>query len=321
IDAASSRKPADSALDGNRTEIAQCLNATIYLSVLILCASAVGLCSTRAVILGFSGFLIGLKAARSRKLTVFLFVSALGCATVALFQGEFRATNRWLTLGGVRVNVLLVLFAHSLGFLQKQAGSMRLICYGSLVGVLYLMKSVTVPLIFALSGWTKQPIKNSAKYALIASLGVGFVFAIHNSPNRRLRLKEYVSGTSYQSRQVSHVLGSLGFFKRSESVHVHLPGAYTDLALLHLARCHGVSAVILHAVLVCGAMKLTRRSNPVFTRVSACAWIAAIAVNIGAVPVVGVPIPFLGSGGSGWYAFGFLFGMSVNPCTDNEGNN
>ncbi|MDO5673124.1 MAG: putative peptidoglycan glycosyltransferase FtsW [Actinomycetaceae bacterium] len=155
---------------------------------------------------------------------------------------------------------------------------------------------------------------------IVAGLGAA-AFFVMISPNRRTRILGFLSSkgsapssAEYQSKHGLWGLGTGGISGvgpgASREKWSYLPEAQTDFIFAILGEEFGLLGtcvvLLLYAGLAIGMFRVMRRQQDVFARVAVGAiasWIfVQTIINIGAiiglVPIIGVPLPLLSSGGS-----------------------
>jgi cell division protein FtsW len=151
--------------------------------------------------------------------------------------------------------------------------------------------------------------------------GTVFGVAIHNSPHASERIRDFwqawkdpLTGGAYQSKQALYALGSGGVFGvgpgNGRMKFGWLPAAHNDgiFAILgeELGLVGCLAVVGLFAFLAYRGFRIaaqTRNSFGTLLATGITCWIAFqaiihIGVNVGVVPVTGMPLPFISAGGS-----------------------
>ena len=149
------------------------------------------------------------------------------------------------------------------------------------------------------------------------------------------RLKVFIDpsvdpqGAGYQLRQVRMAIGSggwtgTGLFEGPQTNGGFIPEQQTDFIFSAAGEQLGFLGAglitILLFVIVWRALVIASRSSDRFGRIAAtgiAAWVAFqtfenIGMNIGIMPMTGVPLPFLSSGGSSMFVLWMAFGLLQN---------
>ncbi|MDR1851440.1 MAG: putative lipid II flippase FtsW [Propionibacteriaceae bacterium] len=155
---------------------------------------------------------------------------------------------------------------------------------------------------------------------LLAPMAAGAAFYILTSANRRARVMAFfnpgtdVAGANYQQTQAQMAFARGGWFgvglQASRQKWLGLPEAHTDYILAVTGEELGLVMVLaiiaLFAVLGFAGFQISIRSDIAFYKYASAGvtgWIVIsaainIAVELGLLPVFGIPLPFLSSGGS-----------------------
>ncbi|WP_223875429.1 putative lipid II flippase FtsW [Nanchangia anserum] len=183
-------------------------------------------------------------------------------------------------------------------------------------------------------GWERRWLLASSGIVVMAVAG-----AVAMSPSRRARVMAIFSsssdplGTDLQTLRAKWGLGTGGLVGvgpgASRQKWNYLPEAHTDFIFAILGEEFGffgtVSVLILFVLLAYGLFRLVTRMKDPAVRVLAAAtsgWLITqalinILVVIGWAPVVGVPLPFISSGGSSMLASFIIMGV-VLACAREE---
>ena len=234
-------------------------------------------------------------------------------AAVALCQPAYRGSHRWITLfGDVHWNVALPLMAvAAIGMTGFRKTSALSIVVGTCTISLLLIKAFTVVGLVLCSGqplWTS--LWRSRWRGVVVLLPVLLGIAILREENRRERLIEYWTQSSYHSRQIRRSLFEIKWFGPPEGTEVRVPAVRTDLALLHVARTRGAFFAILEIACFIPFVQLGLKGglfgSSAACRLILCAFVGHCAVCMSILPTVGMPAPFIGAGGTQWMSFAIL---------------
>ncbi|WP_099320603.1 rod shape-determining protein RodA [Anaerococcus sp. Marseille-P3625] len=156
---------------------------------------------------------------------------------------------------------------------------------------------------------------------LFAGLTVGFIIFTNLSGYRADRIQNFLnpnrdtSGSNWQQQQGLIAIGSgmlngRGYMKGTQSQYGYIPEKETDFIFSVLAEEMGfigaVILIILFAIVILRLVKIAKNSRNTFvsnmvTGIAAMLFIHIfenIAMTIGLMPVTGIPLPFLSSGGT-----------------------
>lgn len=156
---------------------------------------------------------------------------------------------------------------------------------------------------------------------LFAGLTVGFIIFTNLSGYRADRIQNFLnpnrdtSGSNWQQQQGLIAIGSgmlngRGYMKGTQSQYGYIPEKETDFIFSVLAEEMGfigaVILIILFAMVILRLVKIAKNSRNTFvsnmvTGIAAMLFIHIfenIAMTIGLMPVTGIPLPFLSSGGT-----------------------
>lgn len=156
---------------------------------------------------------------------------------------------------------------------------------------------------------------------LFAGLTVGFIIITNLSGYRADRIQNFLnpnrdtSGSNWQQQQGLIAIGSgmlngRGYMKGTQSQYGYIPEKETDFIFSVLAEEMGfigaVILIILFAIVILRLVKIAKNSRNTFvsnmvTGIAAMLFIHIfenIAMTIGLMPVTGIPLPFLSSGGT-----------------------
>lgn len=156
---------------------------------------------------------------------------------------------------------------------------------------------------------------------LFAGLTVGFIIFTNLSGYRADRIQNFLnpnrdtSGSNWQQQQGLIAIGSgmlngRGYMKGTQSQYGYIPEKETDFIFSVLAEELGfigaVILIILFAIVILRLVKIAKNSRNTFvsnmvTGIAAMLFIHIfenIAMTIGLMPVTGIPLPFLSSGGT-----------------------
>ena len=269
-------------------------------------------------------------------LLVAVFVPGLGVHALG--------ARRWINLGFFSVQpteiakLVLVIYL-SAWFSNKEKGRLMpfVILLGVVLGLVILQPDlgtaviivVLAALLYFLSG---APLRHFLALIPVIIIGVG-ILAIA-VPYRLARITTFLNpntdplGSSYHIRQVLIALGSGGWFGlglgKSRQKYEYLPEANTDSIFAIIAEEIGFLGSLLFLgvllFIVFRAFKIAQRAPDRFSQLLAAgigAWFAIqTLINLGAmvalIPLTGVPLPLISSGGSNLISLLVGFGILLN---------
>lgn len=276
-------------------------------------------------------------------LALVLLLSAL------LIGTRVRGTTSWLVLGPIafgpvefaKVALIAVLAkyfssrAHEFASLRHLIGSFLFAAIPAFIAILYpdlgsalLFIAIWLGIVAAFG----LPLRHLFVLACIAGIlgGVFWQYGLHPYQQERVAAffnpEDDPQGASWQAQQAVTSAGSGGFFGQgfSETLQAKLgllPEAATDFAFAALVEqfgfLGGIIILILFAVILWRIFKTAWNATNNFSR--ACATGVAVlfvveitvnvGMNVGLLPVVGIPLPFVSYGGSHIIAAFLLIGL------------
>jgi cell division protein FtsW len=276
-----------------------------------------------------------------RRLALFVFLIALALMLcVALTGAEINGARRWLRLAGYSLQpsefakpafVVLGawLLAESARRTDVPAAAIATIIYLLFAALLLaepdigqtLLVSLVACALLLLAG---RPLRF---LALIATLPVILLFARANIAYVRVRLDHFLhpaAGDGFQSERALQSFIEGGFLGKGPgegTIKTVLPDAHTDFIFAVIAEEYGVVACLiivgLFALIALRVLSRQRDQASPFARLAATGLTLLIAfqaminmaVNLGLLPVKGMTLPFISSGGSSMLASGLAAGM------------
>jgi len=237
------------------------------------------------------------------------------------FFSSFFANEQKIKLKKALVGFLLMLFPAILIFIQPDLGS-SLVVGISLLGILF---AAGLPLKFFLG----------AGGAVLAFLPVAWKFFLKSYQKDRilsfLNPHSDPLGRGYNLIQSTVAVGAGKFFGRglgkgTQSGLQFLPERHTDFMFASFAENFGFFGVLiflgLFAFLLWRILKITSRTNNNFAFLFGCGAFCLIfaqgfinmGMNLGLLPVTGIPLPLLSYGGSSFLATMIVLGILENIC-------
>ncbi|MET0966158.1 MAG: putative lipid II flippase FtsW, partial [Nakamurella sp.] len=287
-----------------------------------------------------------------RSLSTIAVIISLGLLIAVLLPGigaKVNGSQSWIRLGGFQFQpseiaklALLLWMAHVLAARRSTLGSLKsllipvLPVYGLMAGLIMLQPDLgtTVALtivfmavlFFAGAPWWT--------FATLAAAGVaGFFYLAMSADYRLARLLSFINpeahpDSSYQLLQSLYGLGNGGWFGvglgQSRAKWSYLPNADSDFIFAIIGEELGLIGagvlLLLFALLAYTGLRIARRNVDPFVKIvaSGCTvWLVGQAgINIGYVvgllPVTGIPLPMISSGGTSLLITMVVFGLLAN---------
>lgn len=276
------------------------------------------------------------RALRSASRVLYIFGIAL-MGTVLIFGATIRGTRGWLEIGSSTfqpVELLKVILIIVLAkYLSKKAHIIDLkvilnlgILSGAYIGLVaaqpdfgsaFVLTSITIGMLLMTNVPRRYLVIGLVLVVIIALLGWGFVLKDY----QKARVMSVVDpgtdpfGRGYNIRQSIIAVGAGGIFgqglgKGSQSQLRFLPEAQTDFIFAVLAEQLGLFAVLLilgaYGVMTWRVALIFKRVSDGFALFLAAGFFVVISVqvllnvgmNLGVLPIVGLPLPFVSLGGS-----------------------
>jgi rod shape determining protein RodA len=272
-----------------------------------------------------------------QSLSYFLYIVGLALLGIVLVAGaKTFGAARWIDLGFFQLQPseimkLIVIFieAHLLAMWAGKMSPWRLILFlvTAAVPVAFVLRQpdlgtagVLVAITFGLLLFAKLPLRWWAAMGVIAAL-LAPVAYLNLHDYQKTRIKVFLSpqhdetGQGYNVRQAAIAIGSGGLIGQglgqgSQSQLNFLPVAHTDFIFAGLAEATGLlgSAIILglYSILTARIFRVAERAKDEFGSFLALGIgimfafqiLINIGMNLGLVPVTGIPLPFVSSGGT-----------------------
>ncbi|HDP77806.1 MAG TPA: rod shape-determining protein RodA [Mesotoga infera] len=277
-------------------------------------------------------------------LLLFLSVVTLGAV---LYLGPVEGSRRWIDLGVASfqpselAKFSLIIF---LGYIYSSEVKRKyglfflgVLITGAFVGLIYLEPDLGTTIIVMIIWYFMTLV--SKKYdklmiaitALIALLApVVFMFGL--KPYQRDRLlsflhpEEYASGAAYNTIQAIRAIGSgglegTGMLQGTMNRLGYVPADHTDFIFSVLGEEWGfigaVSLLTMYLLLLWRIWSITRKTGSEFGRIVLSGIFAVFAfhvvenvgMNLGLLPVTGIPLPFVSYGGSSSMIFALQLGI------------
>lgn len=281
-----------------------------------------------------------------------LYFFSIFLLVITIFFGtEIRGSTRWLLLGPFTLQTselikpfLLLFFA---GFFTKSDGLKKFLTVLPLAAIPVFMVLQQPDLGSALviaAGFLGAFFIAGAPFIF---LGLGLIFTILLSPilwnsletYQKDRIYSFISphndplGTGYNAIQAVIAVGSGGFFGRglgqgTQSQLAFLPERHTDFIFAALSEELGFLAatgvITAFAVLLLRVVYLLRQTDDAFEKIFLGGVVFTIffqsavniGMNLGLLPVTGIPLPFVSSGGSSLLAMSILLGICSSISRD-----
>ncbi len=307
------------------------------------------------LVLGFISFFISskIKIDFIKKISFLLYsASIVGLILVLIpgFGNEALGAKRWLNLGFTSIQPSEILKLTSIIYFsylfskEDKKNIKTLVIYLAIPFILIIIEpnlsmalliSVIVCSIYYLSGGNIIPLFFISLFVLIISIPLIFL-----SPYRSARFKTFISpeqnqeGSSYHSNQIVLALASGGMFGKgfanSDQKYKFLPKISTDSILAVIGEEMGFVGLfvilLIYISLINYLFKLSKNLIDPFqsllTSATAC-WIAYqslinIAAIVAAIPLTGVPLPFISYGGSSLLTLLTAMGLIRNIEKNNQ---
>jgi len=307
------------------------------------------------LILGFVCFFISskIKIEFIKKTSFFIYgISIIGLILVLIpgFGNEALGAKRWLDLGFTSIQPSEILKLTSIIYFSylfskdEKKNIKTLVFYLAVPFILIIIEpnlsmalliSIIVCSIYYLSGGDIVPLFFISLFVLVISIPLIFL-----SPYRSARFKTFISpeqnqeGSSYHSNQIVLALASGGMFGKgfanSDQKYKFLPKISTDSILAVIGEEMGFIGLfvilLIYVSLINYLFKLSKILIDPFQSllVSAIAcWIAYqslinIAAIVAAIPLTGVPLPFISYGGSSLLTLLIAMGLVRNIEKNNQ---
>lgn len=172
--------------------------------------------------------------------------------------------------------------------------------------------------------------------------GIEFAYTNVLQPYQRVRIESFLSpeedqAASWNRQQAEIALGSgrffgKGFLQGTHTNYQYLPFSYTDFAFASIGEQFGFVGIItvsmLYLILLTKIISLSRKVDDPLAELL-CIGISAMiflnmfqhmGMNVGILPITGVPLPFISYGGSALLATSIGIGilLSISADTDNK---
>ncbi len=285
------------------------------------------------LILFFIGKQINLKQLNSYKWPIFITCCLLLFLPIAL-NSITRGSRRWLYIGGQTIQPSEFVKPWLMSFLANtnipilHAIPVAIIMaqpdLGSAISVFFLI----IPVILYNKKLLKISILASIFFVLISPLAYKYVLKDYqqNRINTFLNPKDDPLGEGYNVIQSQIAIGSGGFFgkgykKGTQGQLLFLPEKHTDFMFATTAEelgFVGIVIILFAYYLLIGTLfnkAFSTKNRPLFIFTLGIAiqiWMQTfvnIGMNIGLLPVTGIPLPFLSVGGSSLMALLFSLGI------------
>lgn len=237
-------------------------------------------------------------------------------ALILFLARFFSSKGGSLGSGAVLISAIYAFSVIFLVFAQPDLGSAAILFLIWLAGIL-------------LFGLTKRQILLMANFLVVVSLITGFFIL---QPYQRSRITSFLTGLSGQSRESYNVLqskiaiGSAGIFGRGFGNGVQaksgiLPEAASDFALAALVEQFGfialTAAIAFYFIILNRLFFILALARDNFSRFFIFMFsvyffshvIINIGMNLGLLPVTGLPLPFISYGGS--YFISLMIGFAI----------
>lgn len=287
--------------------------------------------------LGFMSFFARVDYHFLRKLTWPLAIGTLGLLVLVLAIGkEINGAKRWLEFGGLSIQpseiakyAVVFVLAHVIVKMGKEIktiskGIVLPLAIGAAFAVLVLAeKNLSITVVIALVTYFMIMVGGANIRVLIGLIPVGFLAGlglIVIEPYRLERLTTYLNPWADQSDsgyQLVHSLMAIGSggvtgqgLGNSMQKALYMPEPHNDFIFAILAEEFGLLGCIfvigLFIFFIISAIKVAMRAKDIYGRllaigitlVIAIQAIINIAVVTGSIPVTGVPLPFISTGGT-----------------------
>ena len=287
--------------------------------------------------LGFMSFFARVDYHFLRKLTWPLAIGTLGLLVLVLAIGkEINGAKRWLEVGGLSIQpseiakyAVLFVLAHVIVKMGKEIktiskGIVLPLAIGAAFAVLVLAeKNLSITVVITLVTYFMIMVGGANIRVLIGLIPVGFLAGlglIVIEPYRLERLTTYLNPWADQSDsgyQLVHSLMAIGSggvtgqgLGNSMQKALYMPEPHNDFIFAILAEEFGLLGCIfvigLFIFFIISAIKVAMRAKDIYGRllaigitlVIAIQAIINIAVVTGSIPVTGVPLPFISTGGT-----------------------
>ena len=240
----------------------------------------------------------------------------------------------WLALILARKRHLLTSWPHVLIPIGPVAGgAIGLVLLGSDLGTVIILTSIVIGALFFAG------VRMRMLAIIVAAVSLGAIVMTVISPNRMVRVVGFLNGTTdyegsgWQSTHGLYALAAGGVFGvglgNSKAKWSWLPAADNDyiFAIIgeELGLIGAVVLLLLFVVMAIAFIRIIRSTNDPFSRVlvgSVMVWIVGqafvnIAVVLQLLPVLGVPLPLMSSGGSALITtlvgIGLVLGIAKHP--------
>lgn len=287
--------------------------------------------------LGFMSFFARVDYNFLRKLTWPLAIGTLGLLVLVLAIGkEINGAKRWLEFGGLSIQpseiakyAVVFVLAHVIVKMGKEIktiskGIVLPLAIGAAFAVLVLAeKNLSITVVITLVTYFMIMVGGANIRVLIGLIPVGFLAGlglIVIEPYRLERLTTYLNPWADQSDsgyQLVHSLMAIGSggvtgqgLGNSMQKALYMPEPHNDFIFAILAEEFGLLGCIfvigLFIFFIISAIKVAMRAKDIYGRllaigitlVIAIQAIINIAVVTGSIPVTGVPLPFISTGGT-----------------------
>ncbi len=271
------------------------------------------------------------------KFSGWLLATSLLLVIIVVVMGSDRfGGQRWLTKGGsgqpseLLKLALIIYLAHWLATRKENIKTLSLglvpfaILLGVAAGLVVLQDDFSTSVLIALTSFLMFFIAGGEIFQMVASLGIGGVivaFLVIQEPYRFNRITSFSANpfanpteANWQIRQTLEALGNGGFFGvgLGEGPHkiLSIPAVHTDLVFAvvgeELGFLGAVLLIGLFAFLAYRGFKIALNAPDVFGTLLAAGITISIvlqalintAVVTNTIPITGIPLPFISSGGS-----------------------
>ncbi|MDD3459739.1 cell cycle protein [Mesotoga sp. SC_3PWM13N19] len=290
-----------------------------------------------------------------KSMSIVLIFASVVTLVAVLYLGSGEGSRRWIDLGiasfqpSELAKFSLILF---LGFIYSREAknkyglfSLGVLSAAIFAGLIYLEPDLGSTIIIVVIWYFVTLISKRfdklmiAMTALIAFV-VPVVFMFGLKPYQRDRLlsflnpEEYASGAAYNTIQAIRAIGSgglkgTGMLQGTMNRLGYVPADHTDFIFSVLGEEWGfigsVSLIVLYSLLLWRIWSITRKTTSEFGRIVLSGIFAVFAfhvvenigMNLGLLPVTGIPLPFVSYGGSSSMIFALQLGI-VQSYTGKE---
>lgn len=231
-----------------------------------------------------------------------------------LYLREFTINNQKISdFKYILITGIIVLIPSLLTFLEPDTGGL----------LIYLIIYIVFLIMKNLNKWWYIGVTLTACFSVII-----FIFLFYEYQNifikifgssffyRMDRITNFVSNEGYQINQALKSIGASGFFGIKKKI--YFPEAPTDFAFTFLISNIGFIGIIFFLFIYYQFLTKILNSKydiylkyPVFSIIF-IQYTINILMNIGLLPIIGIPLPFLSYGGSNLISYMLLIGILIN---------